>query len=136
MIGMIFGAWAALIIPNMDFSNDSPSLHQIMDTPAFLQAGQVKTLLVGATISHRPPGARGTAHMTFKANGSIDIVNPKGRRSKGYWSIKNNGVLCLENIGGGGTKNFCALMTRKGNKIYHYHPKTHEKIHANPWVVN
>jgi hypothetical protein len=133
---MIFAAWAANIIPNMEISNGSPSLHQIKDAPAFLQAGQVRTLLVGATISHRPPGARGTAHMTFKANGTIEIVNPRGRRRTGYWSIKNNDVLCLENIGGGGTKNFCALMTRKGNKIYHYHPKTHVRIDANPWVKN
>jgi hypothetical protein len=135
MISVIFGAWAALMIPDVDLANGAPTLHHIKDAPAFLQAGQVRTLLVGATISHRPPGARGTAHMTFKANGTIDIINPKGRRSKGHWTVKNNGVLCLENIGGGGTKSFCAFVTRKGNRVYHYHPKTHERINAAPWAV-
>ena len=135
MINAMLVALTVLIIPDIEI-NEFAQTYRIQESSNdFLQSAQIKTLLVGTRFSHRPPGVPGKVSLTFKANGRINIVNPRGRRSTGYWKISDPGVLCLEKLGGGGDKNFCALVTRTGNQVYHYNPKTGQRIDTNPWII-
>ena len=49
--------------------------------------------------------------------------------------MKTPKVICLERLGGGGQKNFCAMLVRDGNRIHHYVPNSGEKMGSPPWVI-
>lgn len=135
MINVLFAVMALLIVPSTKTGDDFPTIYRNVATTDFLTANQVRTLVVSGRFLHRPPGARGNVSLSFMANGRVNFTNPRGRRGTGSWELKPSGVLCLINVGGTGTKTFCSLLTRKGNKVYHYHPKTHERLDANPWTI-
>ncbi len=135
MINAAIALLALLIVPDAKgVRNVLPNLKNTAEAE-FLTADQVRTLIVGKSFSHRPPGARGNVSMTFKANGRVNFTNPRGMRGNGSWELRPSGVLCLLNVGGAGTKTFCTYLTRKGNRVYHYHPKTQERLDSNPWII-
>ena len=135
MINAAIALSALLIVPDAKSVLDVPPTFQSIAEAEFLAADQVRTLIVGRSVSHRPPRARSNVSMTFKANGRVNFINPKGMKGTGSWELRPSGVLCLLNVGGAGTKTFCSYLTRKGNKVYHYHPKTHERLDSNPWIL-
>ncbi len=135
MINTAIALLALLTVPDAKIVRDFPPTFQYIAETEFLTADQVRTLIVGRSVSHRPPRARSNVSMTFKANGRVNFINPKGMKGTGSWELRPSGVLCLLNVGGAGTKTFCSYLTRKGNKVYHYHPKTHERLDSNPWIL-
>ena len=136
MINAAIALLALIIVPDAKIMRDFPPTFQFIAETEFLTADQVRTLIVGKSFSHRPPRARGNVSMTFKADGRVNFINPRGMRGTGSWDLRPSGVLCLLDVGGAGReKTFCSFLKRKGNRVHHYHPKTQERLDSNPWIV-
>ncbi len=134
MIGMLTAMVVSVLSPS-EPGEGSARLLYAQAEGAFLGNKQIRMLLIGTEVSHQAPGGPGTAHLSFKADGKIQIRTPKGKTRYGAWHIKGPGVLCLEKVGGRGGKNFCVKLTRDGDRIHHYVPKTGEPWDAPPWII-
>jgi len=100
----------------------------------FLGRDEIEKLLTGTRVSHIS-AQNYKAKITFKGDGSVKSVNEGGKRGGGKWWIKGPGVFCMDTFTGRMNKDFCILLKRQGNKIFHYHPKTRTLASSHPWEI-
>jgi len=112
----------------------SPQSSGASGDSGFLQSTQVQNLLAGSHVSHISPKNQ-KANITFNRDGSLSTMSESRQSGTGKWWIKGPGILCIDTSNIQYSKNFCALLRRNGNQIDHYHPKTRERMPANPWFI-
>ena len=95
-------ALAVSVLSRVEPGGGSAGLLYVQAEEAFLNNKQIRMLLIGTEVSHKAPQGPGTAHLTFKADGKVQIRTPKGKTRHGAWRIQGPGVLCLEKLGGRG----------------------------------
>lgn len=100
----------------------------------FLGRDEIEKLLIGTRVSHIS-ALDYEVDITFNGDGSVKSVNEGGKRGGGKWWIKGPGVFCMDTFTGRMNKDFCILLKRQGNKIFHYHPKTRTLASSHPWEI-
>jgi len=100
----------------------------------FLGRNEIEKLLIGTRVSHISALNR-KANITFNGDGTVKSVNEGGKRGGGKWWIKGPGIFCMDTFTGQIYKDFCILLKRQGNEIFHYHPKTRTLATSHPWKI-
>ena len=135
---MVIKTLMAMVVPlflQTAPSDASATLHHVQSKERFLGNKQIRLLLTDTQVSHSPPGGGGTAYLHFHADGEVRMHTPNGKSRSGSWRIKGRGIVCLSNVGGMRDKSFCARLTREGDEIHHFVPKTGKRMKAQPWVI-
>ena len=135
---MVIKTLLAMVVPLVLQSGPnepSATLNPVQSKESFLGNKQIRMLLTDTQVSHSPPGGAGTAFLHFHANGEVRLYTPNGKSRSGSWRIKGRGIVCLSNVGGARDKSFCARLTREGDQIRHFVPKTGKRMKAQPWII-
>ena len=89
-------------------------------------------------MSHVPIRSRNGARssMIFRPDGSILKTTGRGDSGLGKWWIQGATGLCIKYINVADNRQFCTLLKRRGNKIYHHKPSSREPYPHEPWTID
>ncbi|KAA3630787.1 MAG: hypothetical protein DWQ08_05735 [Proteobacteria bacterium] len=126
------------VVPQPQVSTGDSSAEENTEFSEFLLVEQIRLLIVGATVSHVPRGviSRKRSSMLFHADGAITKTAANKDVGRGKWWTIGDQVLCHQYFDIANDSKVCVLLQRKGNRVYHFNPKTRERLPSDPWTID